>query len=98
YNHHDLKLVWMFQSMQTMKINYVDYMKNFNENLLDTHSAIWEELDRRGWLSVGEAELNFVGAGQYYIPMIQSLLASKRVAEIRNERKQSLDTISVVVE
>jgi oxygen-independent coproporphyrinogen-3 oxidase len=98
YNHHDIKLVWMFQSMQTMKINFANYMSIFNENLLDTHSAIWEELDRRGWLSVGKTELSFVGDGQYYIPMIQSLLASMRVAEIRNERKQSLETIGVVVE
>ncbi len=98
YNHQDVKLAWLFQSMQTMKINFVDYMNNFNENLLDTHSAIWEELDRRGWLSVGESEIHFVGAGQYYIPMLQSLIASKRLAEIRDARKQGLDTISVVVE
>jgi len=98
YNYRDVKLAWLFQSMQTMSINFVDYMKIFNENLLDTHSAIWEELDSRDWLSVGDTELKFVGNGQYYIPMLQSLIASKRLAEIREARKQTLGNISVVVE
>jgi len=98
YNHRDVKLAWLFQSMQTMKINFVDYMNIFNENLLDSHAAIWDELDARGWISVGDSELKFVGNGQYYIPMLQSLIASKRLEQIRAERKQSIDSISVVVE
>ncbi len=98
YSPHDVKLAWLFQSMQTMKINFVQYMENFNENLLDSYSAIWEELDRRNWIKVGESELQFIGDGQYYIPMIQSLIASRRLAEIRATRKQKLNNIDVVVE
>lgn len=98
YNHKDVRLAWLFQSMQTMKIDFVHYMQIFNENLLDTHSALWEELDRRGWLSIGETELRFEGTGQYYIPMLQSLIASKRLEEIRSQRKQTIQNIAVVVE
>jgi len=98
YNHRDVKLAWLFQSMQTMKINFVDYRNIFKENLLDSHSAIWDELDARGWISVGDSELRFVGTGQYYIPMLQSLIASKRLEQIRSERKQTIDSISVLVE
>lgn len=98
YSHHDVKLAWLFQSMQTMKINFSSYMQNFNENLLDAYAPLWDELDHRGWLSVGASEIRFEGVGQYYIPMLQSLIASKRLAEIRESRKQSLDTIAVTVE
>lgn len=98
YNPKDVQLAWLFQSMQTMKINYVQFMEIFQENLLDTHSALWEELDHRGWLSMTDTELRFEGDGQYYIPMLQSLISSKRLEEIRASRKQSIDTISVVVE
>ena len=98
YTHRDVKLAWLFQSMQTMKINHLDYREIFNENLLDQYSAIWTELDKRGWITTTESELRFEGDGQYYIPMLQSLIASKRLEKIRSERKTSLDNIEVVLE
>lgn len=98
YSPKDVKLAWLFQSMQTMKINFVQYMSIFDENLLDTHGPLWDELDQRGWLSINETEICFEGAGQYYIPMLQSLIASKRLDEIRASRKQTVSNIAVVVE
>ncbi len=98
YNHHDVKLAWLFQSMQTMKINHLDYRQIFNENLLDEYSAVWSELDSRGWISTNETDIVFEGDGQYYIPMLQSLIASKRLTQIRSGRKQGLDSIAVVVD
>ncbi|OED42278.1 hypothetical protein AB833_06385 [Chromatiales bacterium (ex Bugula neritina AB1)] len=98
YNQHDVKLAWLFQSMQTMKIDYVDYRQIFNENLLDTYSAVWTDIDKRGWIKTTDRELQFVDDGQYYIPMLQALVASKRLAQIRDERKQSLQNIEVVTE
>ncbi|MBX2823363.1 MAG: coproporphyrinogen III oxidase family protein [Gammaproteobacteria bacterium] len=98
YNQQDVKLAWLFQSMQTMSIDFIDYESIFGENLLDSYGAVWDDLDRRGWLSITENELRFEGAGQYYIPMLQSLIASKRLAEIRASRVSRLDSIEVVTE
>lgn len=101
YNHRDVKLAWLFQSMQTMKINHVDYREIFKENLLDRYGAVWSELEKRGWISTSEAEIAFEGDGQYYIPMLQSLIASQRLDEIRASRKgvrQGLESIEVVME
>ncbi|MEE9321925.1 MAG: radical SAM protein [Granulosicoccus sp.] len=98
YSHQDVKLAWLFQSMQTMKINFVHYQEIFNENLLDSYSEVWKELDRRAWISVNDSHLLFVGKGQYYIPMLQSLIASKRLAEIRADRSRSISDIAVVTE
>ena len=98
YTYRDVKLAWLFQSMQTMRINHLDYREIFNENLLDEYSAVWNELDKRGWITTTESELQFDGVGQYYIPLLQSLIASKRLEKIRSERKMSLDNIEVVLE
>jgi len=96
YNHRDVKLVWLFQTMQTMKINHRNYRDIFNEDLLKKYSAVWEELDARGWISTSDTEITFEGDGQYYIPMLQSLLATKRIDQIRSGRKQSIESIEVV--
>lgn len=98
YNHRDVKLVWLFQTMQTMKINHQNYREIFKEDLLDKYSAVWGELDKRGWITTTDTEILFEGDGQYYIPMLQSLMASKRIEQIRSERKTSLETIEVVLE
>lgn len=98
YNHRDVKLAWLFQSMQTMKINHLDYRKIFNENLLERYGAVWEELDKRNWIRLSEAHVEFVGEGQYYMPMLQALVASKRLAEIRAAKKDDLASITVSIE
>jgi len=73
-------------------------LKNYCDDIDAGKFPVGDELDARGWISVGDSEIKFVGNGQYYIPMLQSLIASKRLEQIRAERKQSIDSISVVVE
>jgi oxygen-independent coproporphyrinogen-3 oxidase len=97
YNHRDVKLVWLFQTMQTMRINHSKYQRIFNEDLLQVYSAVWAELEKRGWITITDDEITFDGDGQYYIPMLQSLIASKRLEQIRAARQNKLDDIAVVV-
>ncbi len=98
YEHSDVKLAWLFQSMQTMKINHVDYGNIFHENLLLEYGAVWEELENRQWIRLSETHVEFVGDGQYYIPMIQALVAKNRLAELRAASKDKLDSIAVTIE
>ena len=97
YKHQDVKLVWLFQSMQSMKINYIDYQELFNENLLDSYAAVWTELEERGWLKISDSELLFQEEGQYFTPMLQSLIASNRLSQIRHV-KTGLEGIQIVAE
>ena len=98
YNHQDVKLAWLFQSMQTMSINHANYEQLFHESLLGAYDEVWNELTRRDWITVTDTEISFIGKGQYYIPMLQSLIASIRLDEIRNEKKLNVNDIPVRVE
>jgi len=96
YNQRDVKLAWLFQAMQTMQIDFDQYREIFNENLLDAYSAVWEDIDRRKWITVTDSQVQFIGDGQYYIPLLQSLIASKRLAEIRagHRKLQQIEVVS----
>ena len=83
YQHQDVKLAWLFQSMQTMQIDHVKYCQLFGENILQTFASVWELLESRDWIKLDNQLISFTGAGQYYIPMFQSLLANKRLEQIR---------------
>ncbi len=97
YQHEDVKLAWLFQSMQTMKIDTAAYQQVFGENILESFASVWEALEARHWLRKDDEVLHFSGTGQYYIPMFQSLIASKRLAEIRSSNKdvRSLKNIPI---
>ena len=99
YQHEDIKLAWLFQAMQTMAIDYLAYLQIFDENLLETFAPVWKALDDRGWISIGDTSIRFKGAGQYYIPMIQSLIASKRLEQIRGgtTRRPGLKDIPIAI-
>jgi len=98
YNHQDVKLAWIFQSMQTMSINFINYENIFGENLIAAYQEVWNELSNRKWVSISDGEINFINNGQYYIPMLQSLIASIRLEEIRAAKKMSVKDIPVLVE
>lgn len=87
YQHEDVRLAWLFQSMQTMRIDTRAYSNVFGEDILETFAPTWDALSQRDWVTIDDGVLRFVGTGQYYIPMIQSLVASKRLAQIRESRK-----------
>lgn len=93
YKHDDVKLAWLFQSMQTMKIDHSVYNKIFKEDILDSLNPIWTALDQKGWINVNDSEIEFIGAGQYYIPLIQSLVAFRRLAQIRGAKSGKSATL-----
>ncbi len=100
YKHADVKLAWLFQSMQTMQIDHIKYAQLFKEDILETFAPIWEALDARRWIQLDDQMIQFVGVGQYYIPLFQSLLANKRLDEIRGKRsgKRSISDIPIAVD
>jgi oxygen-independent coproporphyrinogen-3 oxidase len=79
----DLRLAWLFQSMQRMSIDVPSYKAIFGSSLFDEVGPIWNELEDRRWIVYDDLAIRFSDSGQYHIPLIQSLLSKARIDELR---------------
>ncbi len=84
FNHEkeDVKLIWLFQSLQEMKIDKIKFNTIFKSNLLSEFQNIWMVLDKMGWIREDKQFLYFINEGEFYIPLVQSLISKIRVDEI----------------
>lgn len=98
YTPYDLMLSWLFQSMQTMKINTSRFKELYEVDIDDCFGAVWDVLSEKGWIERDDSWIRFVGDGQYFLPLLQSLISSVRVAEMRNIKTKSIRDIPVLVE
>lgn len=89
YNKDDMKLVWIFQSSQTMSLNINAYESAFHSNLLRDFSPIFEELESRNWIKINGEYILFTGIGQFHIPLIQALFSHARLEELRATLKKN---------
>ncbi|HYA13122.1 MAG TPA: coproporphyrinogen-III oxidase family protein [Syntrophales bacterium] len=79
----DIKLSWLFQSMQEMKIDCRSYEVSFGSDVVSDFRPIWDELESRGWIRVSDQVIQFIDLGRFHIPMLQALLSEARLEEIR---------------
>ena len=79
----DRRLSALFRSIHGMKANRTRYRETFGVDLLEEHAAIWQALVERNWAAVTEDQISTIGDGVFYTPMIQTLLAKKRVEAIK---------------
>lgn len=91
YTEEDVKLTWLFQSMQAMSIDLNAYEVTFQSNLLQEFHPIFDELDSRGWIEIDGKSVRFIGLGQFLIPMIQALFSYARLDKLRMALK-NVDT------
>ncbi|MBY5775354.1 radical SAM protein [Rhizobium leguminosarum] len=84
----DVKLVFLFQCMQEMKIDRRKYAAIFDTDVVEEFMPIWEELEARGWIVVTDERISFVDIGAFHIPMLQALISARRQEEIRATRAQ----------
>lgn len=84
----DVKLVWIFQALQEMKIDVKKYKSIFHASLLDEFHEIWMALDREGWITYNEDEILLIGEGEFYVPLIQSLVSKFRVDNLVKGQKK----------
>jgi oxygen-independent coproporphyrinogen-3 oxidase len=78
----DVKLTWIFQCSQEMKISKTQYRKIFDDCLYEEYRNIWSVLEERNWIRNTEEEIQFINEGEFYIPTIQALLSKARLEEI----------------
>jgi oxygen-independent coproporphyrinogen-3 oxidase len=86
YQSKDLRLTWLFQSLQAMEADVRAYSSLFGIDLLDEYAPIWQALSERGWADVTPQRVALVGDGVFYTPMIQGLLAHQRMEDIRKAK------------
>lgn len=82
----DVRLLWLFQALQEMRVDFSAYQRTFGLPFLPHHSAIVEALTERGWATLAAASadapsgaLALTRTGGFFVPLIQSLIAHSRV-------------------
>lgn len=78
----DVGLVWIFQSLQEMKISKTLYREIFGSDLLEDFKGIWEALIELDWIEDHEQFLVLAHDGRFHVPLIQTLVAKTRMDEI----------------
>jgi len=84
------KLVWLFQALQEMKINKVKYNEIFRSDLAEEFADLWAVLGDQGWIEQDNTELRLVKAGEFYVPLVQTLISHARTTEITKENAELL--------
>jgi oxygen-independent coproporphyrinogen-3 oxidase len=78
----DLRLSALFSMLQGMRVDLANYRAVFGLDLLEEHAPVWTVLVERGWVEIAGDTLRVVGDGVFFTPLIQTILARGRVAEI----------------
>lgn len=89
YKPDDIKLAYLFQAMQEMKIDRNKYAAAFHADVIEEFLPIWDELESRGWINVTDQQIDFADIGAFHIPMLQALISHARQDEIRARRTEA---------
>lgn len=85
YRPTDLSLNLLFRNLQGLEVDLIEYQSAFHHDLLEEYKPIWQALMDRDWIEISENKLKLIGDGIFYTPLIQTLLASKRIANLKTE-------------
>ncbi|PWB81156.1 MAG: hypothetical protein C3F08_02665 [Candidatus Methylomirabilota bacterium] len=83
YTSKDLRLAWLFQTLQGMSADLRLYKKIFGLDLLEEYADIWQALAEKRWVEIDREKVTLIGDGVFYTPLIQGLLAHERTEEMR---------------
>ncbi len=79
----DVRLLWLFQSLQEMAVGLDKYHAHFGTEFADDFAGVVEVLEQRGWASVRQRTWQLSAEGSFYVPLIQSLMAQPRVLALQ---------------
>jgi oxygen-independent coproporphyrinogen-3 oxidase len=82
----DLRLYVLFQMLHGLGVDRALYEQLFGVDALEEHEPIWAVLFERGWAVLEPERLALVGDGIFYTPLIQGLLATGRLDDMRRSR------------
>lgn len=92
----DHRLAQLFRNLQSMVIDLDQYQHAFGIELLDEYAGTWEALGEVGFIEIEDRRLRVVGDGVFYTPMIQTLLARQRIAELSRARAAKSHGLAVL--
>jgi oxygen-independent coproporphyrinogen III oxidase len=84
YDFEDHRICWILQRLQSLEIDIPEYRAIFQNDLLAEFGPIWENLSERKWIGISPHKIKLTGDGIYFTPLIQSVIAEKRIQEIRD--------------
>jgi hypothetical protein len=64
----------------------------------DEHRAFWQALVEREWMLVEPERLKVIGDGGFRVPLMQGLLGTGRLEEMRRARKDQRDQPAAIRE
>lgn len=87
YSLADLKIVTLFQMVQSLKIDSSVYRGIFHSDVFEEFSYLWDILLTKKWIEINDGVINISGDGVFFAPIIQGLIALERNNEIIKSRK-----------
>jgi oxygen-independent coproporphyrinogen-3 oxidase len=82
-NEADFRLTVLFQMLISMAVDRGLYTALTDLDVVEEFADIWDVLEELGWTRITPSDVQLVGDGVFYTPLIQSLLARDRVVELR---------------
>ena len=79
----DVRLTALFRCLQGLEVDRRDYLDSFGTDVVDDQRALWDVLGDEGWAEVDTDRVRLGGLGAYYVPRIQSIIATHRTRELR---------------
>jgi oxygen-independent coproporphyrinogen-3 oxidase len=84
----DHRLSQLFRNLQGMVVDRAAYRAAFGVDVVEEHAGVWEALEERGFVEIGDRAVHLVGDGVFYTPLVQTLLARGRIGELSRARMQ----------
>jgi oxygen-independent coproporphyrinogen-3 oxidase len=76
-----------------MKINTIKYQKIFNSSVTEDFKEIWIALEKESWIKIKENEIILVEEGEFYVPLIQSLISKSQVDIISKKQAEEKESV-----
>jgi coproporphyrinogen III oxidase-like Fe-S oxidoreductase len=89
YTEADLRLHLLFQELQGLSVDRKAKIALFGRDVVDDYLAVWQALEELSWVSINDDDIQILGDGVFYIPLIQNLLAHDRNEAIRKKRSSA---------
>jgi oxygen-independent coproporphyrinogen III oxidase len=79
----DRRLSDLFRNVQGMEADRKRHLAAYGIDLFEEHRPIWQALAEREWARITDERISLIGDGVFYTPLIQGLLGSSRVEELK---------------
>ena len=94
YTETDLRLHLLFQELQGLSVNRIQYRNLFGRDVVEEFRTAWQVLEQEGWVAIDADLVRIQGDGVFYLPLIQNLLAYERATEMRQARAPQVNVVS----